>query len=141
MVAACRLLLSVEETRLFVGFYALVGGPLIRMFTSDGSVVEACSRFLPWLLVMPPLGCAAFTWDGIYLGATASRSLFASMCCAMIGFFGLWFGFVLLSGGSLPEGDILLHVLLAAYFMHLAARTIYLSMRYRKAIAVSPAQR
>lgn len=132
---------SMSIALLFVGFYALVGGPLIRMFTSDGSVVEACSRFLPWLLVMPPLGCAAFTWDGIYLGATASRSLFASMCCAMIGFFGLWFGFVLLSGSRLLEGDILLHVLLAAYFMHLAARTIYLSMRYRKAIAVSPAQR
>ena len=119
---------SMSIAVLFIGVYALSGMPLVRLFTSDGAVVEACSRFLPWLLVMPPLGCAAFTWDGIYLGATSSRSLFLSMGLAMLGFFGLWWGFVLLGGGS---GDLQLHVLLAAYFVHLAVRTVYLSAAYR----------
>ena len=124
---------SMSIAVLFIGVYAVSGLPLVRLFTSDLTVVEACSRFLPWLLVMPPLGCAAFTWDGIYLGATSSRSLFISMGLAMIGFFGLWWGFVLLGGGN---GDVQLHILLAAYFVHLAVRTVYLSAAYRKNIKI-----
>lgn len=168
-----------------IGGYALTGEPLVRLFTSDDAVVETCRRFLPWLLVMPPLGCAAFTWDGIYLGATASRSLFLSMAVALLGFFATWFGWRWLCGGAALTGaggvsaaemvvdgmatagasvagmvvdgasaagtvvdgasaagmvaagtaaDICLHVLLAAYFVHLAARTVCLSLTYRRDI-------
>ena len=128
---------SMGISLLFIGVYALVGGPLVRLFTSDDSVVVACRRFLPWLLLMPPVGCAAFTWDGIYLGATSSRSLFISMGLALLGFFGIWFGWRLLFPGSFtPGADICLHVLLAAYFAHLAARTIYLTAAYKKEIHI-----
>ena len=128
---------SMGISLLFIGVYALVGGPLVRLFTSDDSVVVACRRFLPWLLLMPPVGCAAFTWDGIYLGATSSRSLFISMGLALLGFFVIWFGWRLIFPGSFaPGADICLHVLLAAYFAHLAARTIYLTAAYKKAIHI-----
>lgn len=128
---------SMGISLLFIGVYAMVGGPLVRLFTSDDSVVVACRRFLPWLLLMPPVGCAAFTWDGIYLGATSSRSLFISMGLALLGFFGIWFGWRLLFPGSFaPGADICLHVLLAAYFMHLAVRTIYLTAAYKKEIHI-----
>lgn len=122
---------------LFIGIYALAGGPLVGLFSDDAGVVERCRRFLPWLMVMPPLGCAAFTWDGIYLGATESRSLFASMALALAGFFGCWFiGKVLFASALQPDADACLHLLLAAYFAHLAARTIYLSAAYRARIRV-----
>ena len=124
---------SMSIAVLFIGIYALTGRPMIRLFTSDGNVVEAGTRFLPWLMIMPPLGCAAFTWDGIYLGATAASSLFQSMALAMLGFFGVWFAWSW-AGGASQTGDICLHVLLAAYFAHLAARTVWLSLRYRRAI-------
>ena len=124
---------SMSIAVLFIGIYALTGRPMIQLFTSDGNVVEAGTRFLPWLMIMPPLGCAAFTWDGIYLGATAASSLFQSMALAMLGFFGVWFAWSW-AGGASQTGDICLHVLLAAYFAHLAARTIWLSLRYRRAI-------
>lgn len=126
---------SMSIAVLFIGLYALAGTPLVRLFTSDEAVVQSCRRFLPWLMVMPPLGCAAFTWDGIYLGATQARSLFFSMFMAMLGFFGLWFGWRLLFPESYaPGADICLHILLAAYFAHLAARTICLTATYRKDI-------
>ena len=127
---------SMSIAAVFIGIYALTGLPLVRLFTSDAGVVEACKVFLPWLLLMPPVGCAAFTWDGIYLGATSSRSLFISMGLALLGFFAVWFGFVLINNGTLPSGDILLHVLLAAYFVHLAARALYLTAAYRKEIHI-----
>jgi len=121
---------------LFIGIYALAGTPALRLLTSDEAVVQAAGRFLPWLLLMPPLGCAAFTWDGIYLGATASRALRDSMGGAALAFFGVWYlGKWLLH----PEGEAAIHLLFVAYFAHLALRTVWLTLRYRKdVLSASP---
>ncbi|MBQ4026597.1 MAG: MATE family efflux transporter, partial [Bacteroidales bacterium] len=125
---------------LSVGLYALLGEGMIRLLTSDATVVESCRRFLPWLLVMPPLGCAAFTWDGVYLGATATRGLFMSMFWALAGFFGCWYLGLWLWPAARPvvggAADASLHLLLAAYFVHLAARTVYLTAVYKKKITL-----
>ena len=60
------------------------------------------------------------------------------MGLALLGFFGIWFGWrrLLFPGSFTPGADICLHVLLAAYFAHLAARTIYLTAAYKKEIRV-----
>ena len=115
----------------FAFLYALAGSPVIRLLTSDETVVQACRLFLPWLLMMPPLGCAAFTWDGIFLGATASRGLMTSMAGAAAAFFAVWYtGRWLLQ----PAGATAIHLLFAAYFAHLAFRTVWLTLRYRKEV-------
>ncbi|MBO4683734.1 MAG: hypothetical protein J5600_00230, partial [Desulfovibrio sp.] len=116
---------------LFIGLYAVAGLPAVRLLTADDSVVQAARQFLPWLLLMPPLGCAAFTWDGIFLGATASRGLMTSMAGAAVSFFTVWYiGRWLLQ----PEGATAIHLLFAAYFAHLAFRTLWLTLRYRKEV-------
>ncbi|MBO7575509.1 MAG: MATE family efflux transporter [Bacteroidales bacterium] len=115
----------------FAVLYAVAGSPVIRLLTSDETVVQACRLFLPWLLLMPPLGCAAFTWDGIFLGATASRGLMTSMAGAAAAFFAVWYtGRWLLQ----PAGATAIHILFAAYFAHLAFRTLWLTLRYRKEV-------
>lgn len=114
---------------LFIGIYLTIGVPILHVMTSDESVVTACRAFLLWLVLMPPLGCAAFTWDGIFFGATASRALMWTMAGASLSFFGIWFA---VNAISHPQGQYAMHTLLAAYFAHLAFRTIYLSARYRK---------
>lgn len=115
----------------FVFIYMAAGTPLLRLLTDDESVVSACRQFLPWLVLMPPLGCAAFTWDGVYLGATASRGIFVAMAGAAVCFFAVWFaGRALLS----PAGALAIHLLMAAYFAHLAFRTFWLSIRYRREV-------
>ena len=116
---------------LFIGLYAVAGLPAVRLLTSDGEVVEAARHFLPWLLLMPPLGCAAFTWDGIFLGATASRGLMVSMAGAALSFFVVWYIGKWLLG---PEGEAAIHLLFGAYFAHLAFRTAWLTIRYRKEV-------
>jgi len=40
----------------------------------------------------------------------------------------------LLSAGSTRYGRLAMHILMAAYFAHLLARTVYLSVRYRKTV-------
>ena len=122
---------SIGVSLLFVVLYYVLGEPVVGLFTSDPVVVQTCSRFLPWLLIMPPVGCAAFTWDGIYLGATESGSLFLSMAGALAGFLGVWF---LLGQSADPGSDACMHILLAAYFAHLAVRAVWLSLTYRRKV-------
>jgi len=124
---------SMAVALLFVGIYAKCGIPLLRLLTDDAEVLSACGEYLPWLLLMPPLGCAAFTWDGVFLGATASRSIFLSMAGASACFFIVWFSGKWLMLDGRPQ-TFSLHILLAAYFAHLAFRTVWLSARYRTEI-------
>ena len=145
---------------IFIGIYHFAGVPLLRMMTSDVTVVEASREYLPWLLLMPVIGCAAFTWDGIYIGATASKAIRNSMLWAVVGFTAVWFigiaclnwlspgiGLDSAAAGSLPAsgsdvsgatdyGRLAMHILMAAYFAHLLARTIYLSAKYRKVVHI-----
>lgn len=115
---------------IFMGIYQFAGVPLLKMMTSDPSVVEASKDYLPWLLLMPVIGCAAFTWDGIYIGATASKAIRNSMLWAVVAFAGVWLAGILCLSRFVPP----IHILMAAYFAHLLARTVYLSVRYRKVV-------
>ena len=114
---------------IFMGIYHFAGVPMLKMMTSDMGVVTAAKGYLPWLLLMPITGCAAFTWDGIYIGATASKAIRNSMLWAVVGFAGVWVVGQLFSGLS---SVTYMHILMGAYFAHLLARTVYLSVRYRK---------
>ena len=116
---------------IFMGIYHWAGVPLLKMMTSDMEVVAAAEGYLPWLLLMPVMGCAAFTWDGIYIGATASKAIRNSMLWAVVGFFAVWF-----AGLAFPDvpARTSVHILMGAYFAHLLARTLYLSVRYKRLI-------
>lgn len=114
---------------LFMLLYGVCGVPLFRLMTSDAMVVEAGRQFLPWLLLMPPIGCAAFMWDGIYIGATASKELRNSTLLCAAGFFAVWLCGLALFGSRSVAPETAIHILMAAYFTHLAVRTIYLTAR------------
>ena len=126
----------------FMLLYGVGGTPLLRLMTSDTTVVEAGRAFLPWLLLMPLIGCPAFTWDGIYIGATASKDLRNSVLLCAVGFFIVWFAgrwiLAALEIGTLTPGSLSpeasLHLLMAAYFVHLAIRSLYQTVRYRPAV-------
>ena len=123
----------------FMAAYWFGGMPILRLMSSDEAVVEASRQFLPWLVLMPLTGCAAFTWDGIYLGATASKGIRDAMLWAAAVFFACWFAGVgiLRSVSPLPHDApryqaLAIHILMVAYFAHLLARTVVLTLRYRR---------
>jgi MATE family multidrug resistance protein len=113
---------------IFVLIYSLTGVPLLLLMTSDETVVEASRRFLPWLSVMPLMGCPAFTWDGIYAGLTASKIMRDSALGSVIAFYLVW-----VLGAVIPgqQGSMAIHVLLAAYFAHLLFRSAYMTIKYK----------
>ncbi len=121
---------------IWIAIYLMAGLPMLHMMTDDPVVVDACRQFLPWLAVMPLIGCAAFTWDGVYIGATASKGIRNSMIWAVVAFFAVWFtGRILPTAGAFQAGNAMaIHLLLGAYFAHLAARTIHLTIKYKRMI-------
>lgn len=127
---------SMSIAVIFMGIYHFAGVPMLRMMTSDAVVVDAAVGYLPWLLLMPVVGCAAFTWDGIYIGATASRQMRNSMLWATVFFAAVWAVGILVLGAVAPAspsyGRIAMHILMAAYFAHLLARTVYLTVSWSK---------
>ena len=115
----------------FVFLYAAAGSPMFHIMTSDNTVVDAAKAFLPWLVIMPLLGCPAFTWDGIYTGATATKEMRDSNIGCVLAFALVWFlGEVLLK----PEGGERVHLLFAAYYAHLIYRSAYQTLKYRQAV-------
>ena len=131
---------------IFMAIYHFAGIPMLRVMTSDAAVIEQSREYLPWLLLMPVIGCAAFTWDGIYIGATASKEIRNAMLWAVVAFAGVWaagrlgldwFGLAGIQQGTDRYFIISMHILMAAYFAHLLARTIYLSLKYRRTFGLS----
>ena len=64
---------------LFAGMIMLIfvffGEQLLYVFTNQRSLVERAEVYLIWVIVAPVINVAAYIWDGIFLGATASRAL------------------------------------------------------------------
>lgn len=122
----------------FMFIYAFGGRPMMQVMTSDYEVVDMSLKYMPWMVLMPLAGCAAFAWDGIFIGATASRPIRDNMILAAAGFFLTYFAGLLVLRVSGIGGEvasvIAVHILLAAYLVHLLIRTAYLSIRYRKDI-------
>ncbi len=76
---------------LFTIAYLVGGTPLLRLLTSDQEVVMVAQQYLPWAIVIPVAGMAAFVWDGIFIGTTMSWDMLAACFWAAIAFFALWF--------------------------------------------------
>ena len=115
----------------FMLMYGLGGVPAFHLLTSDVTVVEAGREFIPWLLLMPLIGVPAFIWDGVFTGATATSAMRDSTLLCAMGFFAVWFGgyyLALALGKEAPAGPTAIHILMAAYFVHLAIRSIYLTL-------------
>ena len=120
---------------LFMGIYWILGTPIFHLMTSDSAVISAGARFAPWLLAMPLIGCPAFIWDGIFIGATASRHLRNSTVLCAIGFFAAWVIGIAVAGHEV-NNETAIHILMGAYFVHLAIRAIYLTIMYKPTIKI-----
>lgn len=132
---------SASIVLIFMALYWFGSAPLLSMMTSDLTVSDACRQFLPWLVLMPLIGCPAFTWDGIYLGATASTGVRNAMVAAAAAFFGCWFiGISLVDARtSLPHDGaqyqaLAIHILMCSYFAHLLARAVVMTIQYKKEV-------
>ena len=55
--------------------FVVSGEQLLHLFTNQMSLIEGAKPYLIWIIVAPVINVAAYIWDGIFLGATASKAL------------------------------------------------------------------
>lgn len=71
----------------FTLLYGIGGSSFLGLLTNEQEVLNASSDYFYWVLAIPLAGMAAFLWDGIYIGATASRQMLYSMLVASVSVF------------------------------------------------------
>ena len=76
---------------LFTAMYAVGARGFLTILTSETLVVEAAKPYLPWILLIPLTGVAAFLYDGIFVGMLATRGMLASCAIATMTFFAIHF--------------------------------------------------
>lgn len=75
----------------FTLLYAIAGKEFLSLLTNDINVIHAASDYFYWALAIPFAGFSAFLWDGIFIGATATRQMLYSMLVASASFFLIYF--------------------------------------------------
>ena len=100
---------------LFTGMYALGGNAFLGLLTDEPEVIAASGDYFLWALLIPVAGMAAFVWDGVFIGATATRGMLMAMAAAALCFFGLYYGLRELWGN---------HALWLAFVTYLAMRGV-----------------
>ena len=107
---------------LFGGVILLIlvcfGERLLYVFTDQGALIEQAKVYLIWVIIAPVMNVAAYIWDGIFLGATASRALRNSVIVSTL----LYFSAIYL---LMPFGN---HGLWGALTLLLVARGISLTI-------------
>ncbi len=66
----------------FTLLYGIGGENFLGLLTNDTLVIETAGHYFYWVLAIPLAGFAAFLWDGILIGATATRFMLWAMLVA-----------------------------------------------------------
>ena len=88
--------------------YLFFPSQILHILTNDSAVIETTKSFVFWTILIPITGFAAFLWDGVFIGATASKEMRNAMIFSAAVFFacyylatpsmgnnGLWLAFIL----------------------------------------------
>lgn len=115
----------------FAVIYAGGGWLLLRLLTDERAVVDAAMDYAPWTWLVPLAGFAAFVYDGVFIGLTATRGMLMSSFSAAMFFFAVvaaaWLSPVADTHPSLAN-----HMLWIAFVGYLAMRGIVLHVLFRR---------
>lgn len=111
---------------LFTLLFALWSEPFYQAMTSDIIVLSRLGDYTAWLIAMPIVSTLAFMWDGVYAGATAGKQIRNGMIYAALAFV---MGYLI----TYQYVDVL--SIYIAYFAHLAARVLYLTLAWKHTLA------
>lgn len=138
---AVRLLIvwGMVLTVLFTGLYAAFGNQFLHIFTDQEAVIAAAGEYMTWVLVIPLCGFAAFLFDGIFIGATATRTMRNAMFVATGAFFLVYYGLKYLytmrtgtDASTPPPTHTWNNILWLAFMVFLTLRGLLQALRVRK---------
>lgn len=122
-------------TLVFTVLYAIGGDLFLRIFSDDPSVINGSQQYMFWTLIIPVCGFAAFLFDGIFVGATASRTMRNSMFVASAAFFAIYFiGKRLAITNAHLDAFVWNNILWAAFMVYLALRGLLQALCLKKSV-------
>lgn len=107
----------------FTLLYGVGGKRFLRLLTNDEQVIQAAGHYFYWVLAVPLAGFGAFLWDGILIGATATRQMLWAIVVAAAFFFSIFYGF---------SGEADNHVLWLAFLVYLLLRGLMMTFWGKK---------
>ncbi len=121
---------------LFTLIYTLGGLPFLRLLSDEEAVIQAATPYLGWAIAVPACGIAAFMWDGVFIGLTATRQMFYSLLTGALLFFGLYEGGTLLleqtqQGPENVSPALQNHLLWLSFIVYLVMRGVYLTLAWK----------
>ncbi|MGB5989811.1 MAG: MATE family efflux transporter [Marinifilaceae bacterium] len=60
---------------IFSIIYLIAKENILYVLTNDSQIIETAKEYIIWTIILPIAGFGAFLWDGIYIGAIASKSM------------------------------------------------------------------
>lgn len=117
----------------FTLIYALFFKQVLMLITDKQDVITLAMDYKLWTLLIPVAGFAAFLWDGIFVGATASRQMRNSMLGAVAVFFTIYLGGMYLTPTLFDtHGN---NILWLAFISYLAIRGIAQSLMAKSVLS------
>ena len=110
---------------IFTLLYSIGGESFLGLLTDESHVVQAADVYFYWVLAIPFAGFAAFLFDGIFIGATATNMMLKAMLFASISFFLIYYGCKEMMGN---------HALWMAFITYLILRGVMQGYLGRKII-------
>ena len=112
---------------LFTSLYGIGGQGFLGLLTNEQTVIQVAGEYFYWVLAIPFAGFAAFLWDGILIGATATKQMLLAMIISATAFFLIYF---LFSGATNN------HILWLAFLIYLFSRGVMMTILGQKIFSV-----
>lgn len=110
----------------FTLIYTLFPDVIVRLISNDPTITEAVKPYHIYMIIMPLATFAAFLWDGVYIGATASRAIRNTMIISTIlVFLPCWYYLMPMFGN---------HGLWTSFFAFMITRGISMTLMAKKNI-------
>ena len=110
----------------FSALYMLFPTTFVKIISDNQDIIGQIQPYYPYLAAIPVITFAAFLWDGIYIGATASKAIRNTIIISsLLVFLPLWWLLVPSYGN---------HGLWIAFLSFMLARGITMTVSYKKNI-------
>ena len=107
--------------------YIFFPNQILQILTDNQEVIDATKSFTFWTILIPITGFAAFLWDGIFIGATASKEMRNAMILSAMSFFVCYYSTKSFLGNN---------ALWLSFILYLSIRAIIQTLWAKKALRI-----
>lgn len=117
--------LGVAVSLVVAAVFAMAGDRVMYLLTDNADVIAAGQPYMIWVKLVPLVSVLAFLWDGVYIGATATRQMRNSLFLAAAVFFAAYYSMPAACGN---------HGLWLSFMLFLISRGLYQTFVFKHTV-------